>query len=384
MVPVLIDVTVGKTTPWASVGNITWVKDEPFDVTVSLRSRSANLVGEEPLPHGNALWPLLLAQARTTPAIWQTFTNVMTLSNTDSPKYSSSQDQADGGAAWDDLYWKYDGEKEWLTGNPAVTAMSKTLTVSSQPDEPIVKVAGYYSEGNDPSAAVEPETKPGVSTATTGILKFGQFSSLKVASETSDYGKISFPSDLTYTYIPFGLESSAVIDILDEPYWKIGGVADIYLAYRLYGRETGSPADDYLSYLLHKDETGYVIPNPIPVPSTGIPAGVSWATASLNLQHLADLASAAYALDPGATDVPLAEQRLKEIWVEAGGYAGVVDISDSKNGVALYGGFLPDANRLTALNSRPSVRASWFSNYGTVVTGNGRETRLYMGVRGLW
>jgi hypothetical protein len=79
MVPVLLDATITKANtpdaPWASIGNVAWVKDENFDVTLKLHSRfgTQESTGAGNKPHGNALWPLILAQERGTPALWNQF-----------------------------------------------------------------------------------------------------------------------------------------------------------------------------------------------------------------------------------------------------------------------------------------------------------------------
>jgi hypothetical protein len=176
------------------------------------------------------------------------------------------------------------------------------------------------------------------------------------------------------TYIPFGISdwSSAGAGVLDPPKWKIGG-GDLYLTYRLYGKENGLAANTATT------KVGTVGSGP--TADTNVPAGISWATASKNLQYLTNLSTAAYALDPDDTSAPLVKnQRLKEIWVEAGTYknsAGkgmVVNVVNGVNGVAIYGGFLPAVSeaddkdkRLAPLSTRPVVRESWFGAYGTLV-----------------
>jgi hypothetical protein len=339
MVPVLIDATIQKTggTPWASVRNIAWVKDENFDVAIKLLSRAANQDGAGTDPHGNALWPLRLAEARNDPDVWEAFGTIA------SPQYSPTKTET-GAGAWTGHYWTYDG----TGGTPSVPADVSLAANEEQKGS----VALYYSEGVDPTDAVySKDASDVVGAKTNGTFAYTNFSTLRPYSQTTDYGKFSFG----LTYIPFGIVdwSSATLGVQEAPQWKIGG--DIYMAYRLYGRATGLEADT-----VGGKNSG----------APGVPAGVSWATASKDLQYLADLASAMYAQDSSIT---------KEIWVEAGIYtkAGgsgtVADISDGKNGVALYGGFKkPDneSNRLSALNTRPD-RSGWFSSYPKELNQNG-------------
>jgi hypothetical protein len=385
MVPLLIDATVqgAGPIPWAGVKNIMWAKAESFNVTVNLFSRSANLDPGKPAPHGNALWPLRLAEARRNPAVWKQFQDDMTLTgdgiNEDSPQYPDNF----AAGKWNDLYWRYDGEKNLNTDLP-ISYMSAPLKMESVGLS--AKAAGYYSEGLTPSDPVAPDPKSapaGVDASAktiTGTFAFSGFNSLATASQTSDYAKVSFNDNPSVTddltYIPFG---DALWGSRAAPQWKIV-VDPIYLAYRLYGRDAASNG-------LAKDA----------VSSTGVPTGVSWATASKDLQYLAELSSQAYTLDPDDTLAPLAEnQRLKEIWVEAGTYTNiatgsgtVINVSAATNGTALYGGFKSaadaPANRLATLNSRPATRTGWFNTYatldasneyGTVVAGSGRETIL--------
>jgi hypothetical protein len=371
MVPVLIDATITKTsasTEWAGIRNIAWVKDEAFDVAIKLFSRSAGQ-NNDPNPHGNALWPLLLAEARGTEAVWNKFKESMPFNafdssapnsvSKDSPQYSSTQS-----SDWDGLYWTYTGTGE------TIPSMLDSLTLKTPTSAETGTVAAYYSEGTTPAithdAKVDANGSSG--TKTTGTLKYAGFESLINTSKTTDYGKFSFG----VTYVPFGLPDDAWTNAYgerDASEWTIGG--DVYLAYRLYAKKGGLAADSTVPSSM----VGTVDSD------TNVPAGISWATASKNLQYLADLASQAYALDPTVNPSDPAEnQRLKEIWVEAGTYKNaansgtVVDISGGKNGVALYGGFKPAtdgaAKRLAALNTRPIDRSSWFKTYPALAYGN--------------
>jgi hypothetical protein len=107
MVPVLIDATLKGSAQWPITKNIGWVKNENFDVTIKLYSRYAGQNTTGSLPHGNALWPLLLAQAaRSDSTVWDQFTQDMPANGIDpeSPSYPRDEDN------WSGLYWDYDGE----------------------------------------------------------------------------------------------------------------------------------------------------------------------------------------------------------------------------------------------------------------------------------
>jgi hypothetical protein len=212
MVPVLLDATVVKANtpaePWAGVGNIAWVKDEDFDVTVSLRSRTATQDTDSNAPHGNALWPLLLAEARGT-TLWE---NNFKVDSDDSPEYASSLEESESLSSssekrpWTGTYWFYDGVKDWSDNGATIATMPAKLSVTAS--QATASVSVYYSEAtSSPETAIV--TQPSKTDAnyesgkTTGELKFSGFTSLEGDSDETDYGKFSFSQNISY--IPFGI-----------------------------------------------------------------------------------------------------------------------------------------------------------------------------------
>jgi hypothetical protein len=301
MVPVLIDVEfktdTTPATPWAlSVSEkIAWAKSGNFNVTISMRSRLASQDGDS-APHGNALWPLRLAEARGDVDVWAAF------ETGESPQY----DQNDN-STWTGSYWSYDG-----TGMSKVPDM---VSIAPESEATTGFLAQYNSTGATPTTPLKSQAGRDANADTTaktnGTLNYS-FTSLD--STTTDYGKFSF----SLTYIPFGIAA--------EDKWKIG--ADFYLAYRLYAKKDGTGA------------------------SSGIPSGISWASALSDLQELIDLAS-----EVGATTAP------EEVWVKTGTYVPAgADRSSAfnlKDGVALYGGF--NGNETAALGTRPGRSSSTLS-----------------------
>jgi hypothetical protein len=91
-------------------------------------------------PHGNALWPLLLAQARGDATVWNQFTADMPFATDDekkSPQYTSSSD-------WLGNYWEYDGNVNVLDTSKTITGMTTPLTLKTPVDTGTV--TAYFSE----------------------------------------------------------------------------------------------------------------------------------------------------------------------------------------------------------------------------------------------
>jgi hypothetical protein len=276
MVPMLIDATLKGSAQWPITKNIGWVKNENFDVTIKLYSRSAGQ-DSTAAPHGNALWPLLLAQAAWSDSmVWDQFTQDMPANGIDpeSPSYHRDEDN------WSGLYWDYDGE---TMTSPLNLAAATTATVTA-----------YTSPRSSSDQAGTPQPQPdsidSTGQTTTGTLEYKTFTSLGPDDATIDkakYGKFSFG----LSYVPFGITDATIWQaafgesFTEAPQWKIGG--DVYLTYRLYG----------------KDAAHGGLPAGAPV---GVPAGLSWKTAASDAETFA-LAGAAYDQD--------AEYR--EIWLDA-------------------------------------------------------------------
>jgi hypothetical protein len=307
MVPVLIDVEFKTgSTLWAlSVSEkIAWAKSGNFNVTISMLSRLGGQDGGS-APHGNALWPLRLAEARKDSDVWAAF------ETGESPQYNKSDS-----SAWTGSYWSYDG-----TGMSKVPDMVSLIAPEAETTTGFL--AQYKSTGATPTTPLTSQagsdSNADTEAKTNGTLNYS-FTSLD--SSTTDYGTFSF----SLTYIPFGIAAEA--DWADAgcapTQWRIG--ADFYLAYRLYAKEDGTGASD-----------------------DGIPFGISWASASKDLQELIDLAS-----EVGTTTAP------EEVWVKTGTYVPAnANGFNLKDGVALYGGL--NGDDMAALGTRPERSSSTLS-----------------------
>jgi hypothetical protein len=374
MVPVLIDmefITTATDSSWTFTKNIAktiaWAKEGDFNVNINLRSRSA--VGDT-APHGNALWPLWLAEARDNPDAWERFYVE------ESPQYKTSENDSDNLRSWEGTYWTYVGEDGDRINLFEEREGSVTLYASRSDWQRYHNVL-YHEYERGPGNLIDGKTN--------GSISYDNFPSLNDngngGSADTDYGKFSF----SLSFVPFNIkgEGSDVIwqkaggpRLAKAPKWKIS--SDVYLAYRLYARthqinvdgiDVGGLAADAVS------DREY---------STGIPVGISWATASYDLQALFDMASDAYARDDKTT--------LKEIWVE--GFAWWTDLVytnvkgngtvlniDGKEGVALYGGFTsyaPPDEWQAELNSRPASRENSFHTWPKGLNPPGRPL-LYPG-----
>jgi hypothetical protein len=256
MVPVIVDAQLNNGL-WPVTKNIGWVKAAGFDVTVYLRSRSAGEDGNS-APHGNALWPLLLAQDRVGSTAWQQFQVAMPAGiDRDSPSYESDSSRTD-------TYWTYTGDNVSITGMPATLNLPIAASAA---------VRAYLSPRSGPDVAGEPQQRT-VGQATWGNVTYTGFPSLgpdPASLDAARYGKFSH----SIQYMPFGLTADSV--------WKIDG--DVYLTYQLYGKgiaHGGLP-------------DGVVASDKLPAGApAGVPAGLSWKTATCGAETLF-LASEAYA-----------------------------------------------------------------------------------------